>query len=187
MTNVVRTIQAAAPAANLFLCRKVESVVEFYVTDVKSAASIRSVRPPVLIEPTIFVPALNLNDHARGKLINIMRKRWDNTKRALDLKSFHSEREFSGESFYAPLSHPEGIRFVFSIISSEFPEVDELDLSENLITSLDGFDRICDDDTPAFKLLNLSRNEVFYLDRYKFTTISAVSYTHLTLPTNREV
>ena len=54
--------------------------------------------------------------------------------KALNLKSFHTDEAFAGESFYAPLWRSNVMNKVLTVITDHIPEVTAMDLSNNKLT-----------------------------------------------------
>ena len=49
-----------------------------------------------------------LNDEVKQKIKNVMAQRYNAEDRALNMKSFHNDRLFVGDSAYVPLSRSNG-------------------------------------------------------------------------------
>ena len=54
--------------------------------------------------------------------------------KALNLKSFHTDESFAGESFYAPLWRSNVMNKVLTVITDHIPEIRALDMSSNKLT-----------------------------------------------------
>ena len=54
---------------------------------------------------------------------------------ALNLKSFHTDEAFAGESFYAPLWRSNVMNKVLTVITDHIPEIRAIDLSCNKLTT----------------------------------------------------
>ena len=76
-------------------------------------------------------PTMVINDDAVEKIKTVMSQRYNPANKALDLKSFHSDRSFLGESIFAPLSRALCMKKVVQIINENIPEVEAIDLSDN--------------------------------------------------------
>ena len=76
-------------------------------------------------------PTMVINDDAIEKIKTVMSQRYNPANKALDMKSFHSDRSFLGESVYAPLSRALCMKKVVQIINENIPEVEAIDFSDN--------------------------------------------------------
>ena len=61
--------------------------------------------------------------------------RYDTNTKALNLKSFHTDEAFAGESFYAPLWRTNVMNKVLTVIIDNIPELKAMDLSNNKLNS----------------------------------------------------
>ena len=82
--------------------------------------------------------------------------------RALNLKSFHTDEKFAGESFYAPLWRTNVMNKVLTVLVDNIPEVTAIDLSSNKLSngSIEYFS------TFTTKLSNL---KILYLENNKIS------------------
>ena len=53
-----------------------------------------------------------LNDEVKQKIKSVMSARYNVANKALDMKSFHNDRLFVGDSAYVPLSRSNGKNFI---------------------------------------------------------------------------
>jgi nuclear RNA export factor len=81
-------------------------------------------------------PNMPLTDDLVEKIKVVMSKRYFPENKALDLKAFHLDESFAGESFYAPLWRSNVMNRVLTIIMDNIPEVTAIDLSNNKLNSM---------------------------------------------------
>ena len=67
--------------------------------------------------------------------IKIIISRYITEHRALNLKSFHTDEGFAGESFYAPLWRTNVMKKVLTVIMDNIPELKAITLSNNKLNS----------------------------------------------------
>jgi len=80
-------------------------------------------------------PNMPLTDDLVEKIKVVMSNRYDVDKKALDLKSFHTDVGFAGESFYAPLWRTNVMNKVLTVIMDNIPELRAIDMSKNKLNS----------------------------------------------------
>lgn len=80
-------------------------------------------------------PNMPLTDELVDKIKLVMSKRYNIEHKALNLKSFHTDEEFAGESFYAPLWRSNVMNKVLTIIIDNIPELKAIDLSNNKLNT----------------------------------------------------
>merc|ERR1719225_1877259 len=76
-----------------------------------------------------------LSEELVDKIKVVMSKRYDTNTKALNLKSFHTDEAFAGESFYAPLWRSNVMNKVLTVITDHIPEIRAIDLSCNKLTT----------------------------------------------------
>jgi len=81
-------------------------------------------------------PNMPLTDELVEKIKVVMSKRYIQEHKALNLKSFHLDEDFAGESFYAPLWRSNVMNKVLTVIADHIPELYALDLSSNKLNSM---------------------------------------------------
>jgi len=80
-------------------------------------------------------PNMPLSEELVDKIKVVMSKRYDTNTKALNLKSFHTDEAFAGESFYAPLWRTNVMNKVLTVIIDNIPELKAMDLSNNKLNS----------------------------------------------------
>jgi len=80
-------------------------------------------------------PNMPLTEELVDKIKVVMSKRYITEHRALNLKSFHTDEGFAGESFYAPLWRTNVMNKVLTVIMDNIPELKAIDLSNNKLNS----------------------------------------------------
>jgi len=80
-------------------------------------------------------PNMPLSEELIDKIKVVMSKRYDTETKALNLKSFHTDEAFAGESFYAPLWRTNVMNKVLTVIIDNIPELKAMDLSNNKLNS----------------------------------------------------
>ena len=113
-------------------------------------------------------PQMSINDEAIEKIKLVMSGRYTPSTKALDLKSFHADRSFLGESVYAPLYRGALMKKVVGIIGENIPEVEAIDLSENRLPTLDAFGGIVSK-APNIHTVYLAKNRVT-INSYEFSS-----------------
>ena len=83
---------------------------------------------------------------------------------ALNLKAFHADPKFLGESCYVPLHRSPVMKKVTEIVGTNIPILEAIDLSENRLHGLDGVVSLLQK-APNTKLLYLARNKVLFSKR----------------------
>ena len=78
---------------------------------------------------------------------------------ALNLKTFHADAKFLGESCYVPLHRSPVMKKVVEIVGTNIPGLEAADLSENRLHSLDGVVLLLQK-APNIKILHLAKNKV---------------------------
>jgi len=63
-----------------------------------------------------------------------MSSRYTPDTKALNLKSFHTDEAFAGESFYAPLWRSNVMNKVLTVVTEHIPEIQAMDMSANKLT-----------------------------------------------------
>jgi len=141
-TFFVESPNAAACLKNL---DKKISVTHNFLLKIKVAPS-----PP---------PKHFLNDEVKQKIKNVMAQRYNVGSKALNMKSFHNDRLFVGDSAYVPLSRSNVMNNVIRIIGENVPEIEAVDFSENKLPSLENFSLLAECAT-NLKILDLSNNRL---------------------------
>lgn len=103
-------------------------------------------------------PTMVINDDAVEKIKTVMSQRYNPANKALDLKSFHSDRSFLGESIFAPLSRALCMKKVVQIINENIPEVEAIDLSDNRLNDVQTFANAMASKT--IKIFHLANNKL---------------------------
>jgi len=103
-------------------------------------------------------PTMVINDDAIEKIKTVMSQRYNPANKALDMKSFHSDRSFLGESVYAPLSRALCMKKVVQIINENIPEVEAIDFSDNRMQDMSTFAAAYS--SRAIKILYLANNKL---------------------------
>lgn len=80
-------------------------------------------------------PNMPLTEELVDKIKVVMSKRYIAEHKALNLKSFHTDEGFAGESFYAPLWRSNVMNKVLTVIIDNIPELKAIDLSNNKLNS----------------------------------------------------
>jgi len=80
-------------------------------------------------------PNMPITEELVDKIKVVMSKRYDTVHKALNLKSFHTDEGFAGESFYAPLWRTNVMNKVLMVIMDNIPELKAIDLSSNKLNS----------------------------------------------------
>jgi len=80
-------------------------------------------------------PNMPLTEELVDKIKEVMSKRYIVDHKALNLKSFHTDEKFAGESFYAPLWRSNVMNKVLTVIIDNIPELKAIDLSNNKLNS----------------------------------------------------
>ena len=89
----------------------------------------------------------------------VMGTRYRADVKALDLKSFHTDKGFIGESVYAPLNRSVVLKEVIQIIKKEIPNVEAIDFSSNRLPTLNQFSSLSEHAT-HLRILHLSDNRI---------------------------
>ena len=89
----------------------------------------------------------------------VMGNRYRAEVKALDLKSFHMDKGFIGESVYAPLNRSAVLKEVIQIIKKEIPNVEAIDFSSNRLPTLNQFSSLSEHAT-QLRILHLSDNRI---------------------------
>ena len=89
----------------------------------------------------------------------VMGNRYRAEVKALDLKSFHMDKGFIGESVYAPLNRSVVLKEVIQIIKKEIPNVEAIDFSSNRLPTLNQFSSLSEHAT-HLRILYLSDNRI---------------------------
>lgn len=79
-------------------------------------------------------PNMPLTDELVEKVKQVMSSRYTVETKALNLKSFHTDESFAGESFYAPLWRSNVMNKVLTVITDHIPEIRAMDMSSNKLT-----------------------------------------------------
>ena len=95
-----------------------------------------------------------------------MRNRYRTDIKALDLKSFHTDNAFIGESVYAPLARSNVLYEVIQIVGKEIPDVEAIDFSRNRIPTLNHFSTLAELAT-NISILYLSDNRLSDISELK--------------------
>jgi len=80
-------------------------------------------------------PNMPLTEELVDKVKQVMSSRYTVGTQALNLKSFHMDEAFAGESFYAPLWRSNVMNKVLTVITDHIPEIKAIDLSCNKLTT----------------------------------------------------
>lgn len=80
-------------------------------------------------------PNLPLTEELLTSIKTVMSDRYRAETKALNLKSFHTDEKFAGESFYAPLWRTNVLSKVMTVVVDNIPEVRAMDLSNNKLTN----------------------------------------------------
>ncbi|EFX66035.1 hypothetical protein DAPPUDRAFT_332592 [Daphnia pulex] len=103
-------------------------------------------------------PNLPINEDLKGKIKQVMSRRYDPQMKMLNLSQFHLDEELCTD-FYTPLSRENVMQTVVQIIGDHIPDVQVIDLSNNKIYSVDQMKPLV---TKAvfLKSLNLGNNKL---------------------------
>lgn len=116
----------------------------FYLEDSSAASALKAldkqIEMPDGFQLQISVerstpPNMPLTDELIDKIKIVMSKRYSPEHKALNLKSFHTDEDFAGESFYAPLWRTNIMNKVVTVIEDNIPELTAIDLSKNKLNS----------------------------------------------------
>ena len=89
----------------------------FYVESPSGAAALKALDKKISVTHNFLLkikvapsppPKHFLNDEVKQKIKNVMAQRYNSVNKALDMKSFHNDRLFVGDSAYVPLSRSNG-------------------------------------------------------------------------------
>jgi len=150
----------------------------FYIEDQAAAKAIKELDKQIELPDgamlTINVdrstpPNMPVTEEIVDKIKLVMSKRYNVETKALNLRTFHSDPDFAGESFYAPLWRANIMNKVLEIIGENIPETTAIDLSDNKILSLDHMTQL-PSKVPSLSILHLAKNrlrEARSLDKLK--------------------
>jgi len=138
-------VESPSAAACLKNLDKKISVTHNFLMKIKVAPS-----PP---------PKHFLNDEVKQKIKSVMSARYNAANKALDMKSFHNDRLFVGDSAYVPLSRSNVMNNVIRIIGENVADMEAVDFSENKLPSLENF-TLLEEFAPNLKILDLSNNRL---------------------------
>lgn len=103
-------------------------------------------------------PNLPINEELKGKIKQVMSRRYDPLTKTLNLSQFHLDEELCTD-YYTPLSRENVMQSVMQIIGEHIPDVQAIDLSNNKIYSVDQMRPLLT--KAAFlKSLNLGNNKL---------------------------
>lgn len=150
----------------------------FYIEDQSAAKALKELDKKIELPDgatlTINVdrstpPNMQITEEIVDKIKLVMSKRYNTESKALNLRTFHSDPEFAGESFYAPLWRSNIMLKVLEIIGENIPETTAIDLSDNKLLNLDHMHQL-PSKAPGLNILHLAKNrlrEARSLDKLK--------------------
>ncbi|KAI9557098.1 hypothetical protein GHT06_016896 [Daphnia sinensis] len=103
-------------------------------------------------------PNLPINEELKGKIKQVMSRRYDPLTKTLNLSQFHLDEELCTD-YYTPLSRENVMQSVMQIIGEHIPDVQAIDLSTNKIYSVDQMKPLLTK-TAFLKSLNLGNNKL---------------------------
>jgi len=104
-------------------------------------------------------PQTNVDEEMIEKIKVAMSDRYIAENKALNLKAFHADPKFLGESCYVPLHRSPVMKKVVEIVGSNIPILEAIDLSENRLHGLDGVVSLLQK-APNTKILYLAKNKL---------------------------
>ena len=96
-----------------------------------------------------------------------MAKRYMGDVKALDMKAFHTDPSFVGESVYVPLARSVVLIEVIKIIAQEIPDVEAIDFSSNRLPSLYQLTKLAES-AKKIRILYLSDNRLANITEIRF-------------------
>jgi len=128
-------------------------------------------------------PNMPLTEELLDTIKTVMSDRYRAESKALNLKSFHTDEKFAGESFYAPLWRTNVMNKVMTVVVDNIPEVTAMDLSSNKLTnsSLEYFSSY-KNKLSALKILYLENNKIS--DTRNLQKLKGISLNELKLTGN---
>jgi len=150
----------------------------FYIEDQPAAKALKELDKQIELPDgatlTINVdrstpPNMQITEEIVDKIKLVMSKRYNTESKALNLRTFHSDPDFAGESFYAPLWRSNIMLKVLEIIGENIPETTAIDLSDNKLLNLDHMHQL-PTKAPNLNILHLAKNrlrEARSLDKLK--------------------
>jgi nuclear RNA export factor len=114
-------------------------------------------------------PNVTLSEDLVNKMMLVMSKRYNAQNKALNLKAFHTDDDFLGDSFFAPLWRSNVMAKVLTIIGDQIPETTAIDLGDNKLLNLDNMN-LLKQKAPNVNILHLANNrlrEARTLDKIK--------------------
>lgn len=104
-------------------------------------------------------PQTTVNEEMVEKIKVAMSDRYVSENKALNLKAFHADAKFLGESCYVPLHRSPVMKKVVEIVGTNIPGLEAADLSENRLHGLDGVVLLLQK-APNIKILHLAKNKL---------------------------
>jgi len=104
-------------------------------------------------------PQTTVNEEMVEKIKVAMSDRYVPENKALNLKAFHADAKFLGESCYVPLNRSPVMKKIVEIVGTNIPGLEAIDLSENRLHSLDGVISLLHK-APNVNILHLAKNKL---------------------------
>ncbi|XP_078314032.1 nuclear RNA export factor 1-like isoform X2 [Crassostrea virginica] len=147
----------------------------FFVQEKQEANAIRSqdkkIQLPngfkmiVLVKPSP-PPVSEINNEALEKLKVCMSARYDPATKALNLSCLAKDQSLAAENLFMALSRRSVMTSVIKVIEENIPELEELDLSDNRLISLETL-RDLPQKALNVKKLNLGKNRLSHIDELR--------------------
>lgn len=147
----------------------------FFVQEKQEANAIRSqdkkIQLPngfkmiVLVKPSP-PPVTELDSGALEKLKLCMSARYDPSTKALNLSCLAKDQSLAAENLFMALSRRSVMTNVVKVIEENIPELEELDMSDNRLISLEAM-RDLPQKAPNVKKLNLGKNKLSHIDELR--------------------
>lgn len=126
-------------------------------------------------------PVRPLTSSQRDKVMQVMSARYSPEMKRLDLKNFHNDLTLVKEGIFCPLYRQPNMQIVVDIILQNIPLVEEIDLAQNKINSLNELERIVSTCSNLHRL-NLKKNKLPSADSLE--KLAGMQITDLTLEDN---
>ncbi|KAM6312128.1 nuclear RNA export factor 1-like [Podargus strigoides] len=149
----------------------VHGVAQFYVEDATTACALKQVSHKIIdrdnykvvIITSASAPPQSVQDKLKTEeteqLKLCMNKRYDSSRRALDLKSLHLDPDLVSQGIDAVLNRRSCMSVVLRIIEENIPELQCLSLSNNKLRRLDHLSALAQK-AAGLKILDLSHNKL---------------------------
>lgn len=111
----------------------------------------------LIIKVRCAIPTVQMNDDLKQRMKLVMAKRYNAATKALDLSKFHADNDLKG--VFCGLLRPAVMLAAIDVMSENIPDLEALNLNDNLIMQCDQF-KLMADKLPHLKVLYLNGNKV---------------------------